>query len=72
MMEGNRLTMPIVKFDYLGHIVKFNRTFESVEDFMARLENFTFTHNWINEHNASGASWVAGHNQFSDWHHVEY
>ena len=64
--------MPHINFDYLGHIAKFNRSFENVEEFMARLENFTFVHNWIEEHNNSGANWQAGHNQFSDWHYAEY
>ena len=49
--------MPHINFDYLGHIAKFNRSFDSVEEFMARLENFTFIHNWIEEHNNSGANW---------------
>jgi len=37
-----------------------------------RAETYLNTHNWIVEHNASGASWTAGHNQFSDWTSVEY
>lgn len=37
-----------------------------------RLENYTFVHNWILDHNASGASHVAAHNQFSDWTEQEY
>ena len=36
------------------------------------MKYFTYADNFINEHNASGANWVAGHNQFSDWSHVEY
>ena len=39
---------------------------------MTRLEQFTFVHNWIEEHNASGKSWKAAHNQFSDWSFAEY
>ena len=63
--------MPI-QFDYLGHMAKFNRQITDVTEFAKRLQNFTFVHNWIEEHNASGANWVAGHNQFSDWHYAEY
>ena len=61
-----------VGFHYLQWIAKFGRQHADVEDFLARLDRFAFVHNWIEEHNASGANWVAGHNQFSDWHRSEY
>ena len=61
-----------VGFHYLQWIAKFGRQHADVEDFLARLDRFAFVHNWIEEHNASGANWQAGHNQFSDMHHVEY
>ena len=65
--------MPTVHFDYLGWMAKFNRQITDVEEFMGRLENFTSTHNWIEEHNSMlGRTWTAGHNQFSDWHAAEY
>jgi len=64
--------MPVVHFDYLGWMSKFNRQITDIHEFMARLENFTATHNWIEEHNESGKSWTAGHNQFSDWHQTEF
>lgn len=54
--------MPVVHFDYLGWMSKFNRQITDIHEFMARLENFTATHNWIEEHNESGKSWTAGHN----------
>jgi len=59
-------------FDYLGHMAKYNRQITDIAEFKARVEQFTFVHNWIEEHNASGASWTAGHNQFSDWTFAEY
>ena len=59
-------------FDYLTHIAKFNRQFESVGEFLMRLENFTAAHEWIQEHNASGKNWRAGQSQFSDWTDAEY
>ena len=62
----------VISFDYLSHMAKFNRHITDVLEFQTRLAEFTFTHNWINDHNASGASWEAGHNQFSDWSHTEY
>ena len=62
----------LAHFDYLSFMAEFGRQISDVQEFTTRLENFTFMHNFINDHNASGASWVAGHNQFSDWSHVEY
>ena len=62
----------VISFDYLGHMAKYNRMISDVEEFHTRLAAFTANHNWIVEHNDSGASWEAGHNQFSDWSHTEY
>jgi cathepsin L len=64
--------MPFANFDYLGWMAKFNREITDVAEFYMRIENFTNTHNFIEEHNASGKSWIAGHNQFSDWSDAEY
>merc|ERR1711957_656227 len=49
----------------------YNRQITDVTEFAMRVENYTQIHNFINEHNASGANWVAGHNQFSDWSFAE-
>ena len=64
--------MPTIHFDYLSHMAKFNRQISDVQEFMTRLEHYNFVHNWIEEHNASGKSWSAAHNQFSDWSYAEY
>jgi len=61
-----------INFDYLGHMAKFNRQIVDVQEFATRLQQFTVVHNYINEHNQTGASWTAGHNQFSDWSYPEY
>ena len=61
-----------MSFNYLGHMAQFNRQITDVTEFRTRLANFTFVHNYIESHNNSGAGWLAGHNQFSDWSHVEY
>jgi len=63
--------MPI-NFDFLGHLSKFNRQIDTLGEFKLRLANFTFVHNWIEEHNSTNATWTAGHNQFSDWSAAEY
>jgi C1A family cysteine protease len=59
-------------FDYLAWMAKYNRQVSDVQEFMTRLENFSLMHNFIEEHNSKGLSWIAGHNQFSDWSSVEY
>ena len=59
-------------FDYLSYMAKFNKVVTEVEEFAMRVENFKFVHQWIEKHNASGASWKAAHNQFSDWTEAEY
>jgi C1A family cysteine protease len=59
-------------FDYLGHMATYNRQITDVTEFHTRLAAFSATHNFINETNAAGNTWVAGHNQFSDFTHVEY
>ena len=43
-----------------------------MSEFAMRHENFTKVHEWIEEHNVTGASWTAAHNQFSDWTTEEY
>ena len=64
--------MQPVGYHYLQWIAKFGRQHVDVEDFLARLENFNFVHNFIEEINAAEETWKAGHNQFSDWHAAEY
>lgn len=59
-------------FDYFTHLALYGRQITDVTEFHTRLGFFSFVDNFINEHNASGANWVAGHNQFSDWSHSEY
>jgi len=59
-------------FDYLNYLSVYNKHVTNVEEFASRVQNFRFIHNHITEHNKSGATWKAGHNQFSDWTHAEY
>lgn len=59
-------------FNYFTFLATYGRQISDVTEFNTRLEYFNFVDNFINEHNASGASWVAGHNQFSDWAPVEF
>ena len=58
-------------FTYLKYVAEWGKSHLDMHDFNARLQNFVATHLAIEEINAT-ESHVAGHNQFSDWHHVEY
>ena len=59
-------------FDYLQYMAKFNKEVKTIEELAMRVKNFVRTHEFIENHNASGANWTAAHNQFSDMAHVEY
>jgi len=62
-----------VEFEYMNYMAMFNKQHTDVEMFQVRLENFQFVDAFIQEHNASnGATYTAGHNQFSDWSEAEY
>jgi len=47
----------VIHFDYLSHMAKYNRMITDVEEFAMRVGIFTDVHNWIENHNASGANW---------------
>ena len=59
-------------FTYLKYVAQWGKSHIDVHDFNARLQNFIATHQFIEEVNEAGNAWIAGHNQFSDWHHAEY
>ena len=59
--------------NFMNYAAKFNKVYEDVEEFVARLERFVHWHRIITEHNGSnGANYTLGHNQFSDWTDSEY
>ena len=60
------------ELEFIDYAARFNKVYEDVEEFAARFERFLVAHAFIKTHNASGDTHVAGHNQFSDWHHAEY
>jgi len=62
----------LAHFDYLSFMAEFGRQISDVTEFQTRLAAFSNTHNMINDHNATGASWTMGHNQFSDWSAAEF
>jgi len=53
---------------YMHYLAEFGKMIHTVEEFEARLANFIRNDDEIEEINASASSWIAGHNQFSDWH----
>ncbi len=62
-----------VELEYMNHVARFGKNIANVDEFVARLMNYVATDTAINEINSqNGATWVAGHNQFSDWTHEEY
>ena len=61
-----------VEFEYMNYMAQFNKYSNDMNEFQMRLEQFTQADAFIKENNASDASHVAGHNQFSDWTYPEY
>ena len=59
----------MTKFDYdfMKYISKYNKMYNTTEEFELRKELFRATHNYIAEANAREGSYTAGHNMFSDW-----
>jgi len=58
--------------DYINYMATHNKYINDVEEFAMRVANFKRVDAFIQEHNASNASYTAGHNQFSDWSDAEY
>ena len=56
-------------FDWM---VEHNTQFEDGAEYLKRLEIFIGWDKIIEEHNASGATWTMGHNQFSSLTHEEF
>ena len=61
-----------IELEYMNYLAKFGKMVNSNDEFEARLSNFAATDQEIKLINASGKSWTAGHNQFSDWTQEEY
>ena len=59
-------------FGYLNHIAMFRREIATEQEFNMRMNRFNEVDAFVQKHNASNASYTAGHNQFSDWSFAEY
>jgi hypothetical protein len=60
------------EYGYMQYVAKFNKQANSVDEFEMRMNNYLVADKFINDHNETNASWIAGHNQFSDWTYAEY
>ena len=70
---GASSALNTVEFEYMNYLAKFNKMYNDVDVFRARMENFSKADAFIKEHNASTESnYSVGHNQFSDWSQAEY
>jgi len=70
---GVASALSTTELSYMNYLASFGKTISSVEEFAVRLNHYDDTHQFIEEHNsANGATWVAGHNQFSDMSRDEY
>ena len=58
--------------DYMNYMAQFGKQRNDMAEFNARKQNFATADAFIKEHNASDSTHTVGHNQFSDWTHVEY
>ena len=52
--------------DYLKYVAKFGKDYSTMEEFVERAKIYLENESLINEHNATNASFILGHNQFSD------
>ena len=70
MAAANALST--VEFEYMNYMAQYNKVINDVEEFAMRKSNFERVNAFVQEHNASNATYTAGHNQFSDWTEAEY
>ena len=65
--------MSQLDIDFMHYIAKFNKKYESIEEYEDRIVNFAKTDKFIKEANSrTDRSYRAGHNKFSDWTDEEY
>ena len=64
--------MDQVYLEYLNHVARYGREFKEERTFAMRLKRYLEVDQYIKKVNASGASHVLGHNQFSDWSPSEF
>ena len=61
------------ELEFANYAARYNKVYEDIKEFAVRLENFSYWHRVINDHNSTnGDNFTLGHNQFSDWSNKEY
>ena len=60
-----------IELKYASYLAQFSKVINSVDEFAMRMDNFAIMDEFIEEHNAGNSTYVAGHNQFSDWTSAE-
>ena len=58
--------------EFMEFLATHGRMVGTVEEYNFRKDLFTATHEFIQEHNASGSLFRLGHNHMSDWTEEEY
>ena len=59
-------------YEFMRYVTKYNKFYETVEEFTRRMEIFVETKLTIAQLNNRNSSYRAGLNQFSDWTNEEY
>merc|ERR1719276_807762 len=60
------------ELEYMNYLAQYGKNMNSVDEFNTRMNIFDMTSQFIEEVNAEGNTWTAGHNQFSDATREEY
>jgi C1A family cysteine protease len=64
--------MTDIEYRFINYVAKFGKSYGTKEEYSFRLEQFANIEAAIQQSNASEASFVLGHNKFSDYTHDEY
>ena len=62
------------ELEFANYAARFNKVYEDMKEYAARMERFVYHNRLINEHNNSNGSknFTLGQNQFTDWTDAEY
>ena len=62
-----------IELRFMNYLAKYGKKVQSIDEFEARLANFTKMDKKIQEINSNSENtWTAGHNHLSDWSREEY
>jgi len=74
LLAGLAAAVPMtdIEYKFINYVAKYGKSYATVEEYEARMENFIKIENYISKVNSEGNTHVAGHNKFSDWTEFEY